>query len=395
MKKPLIISPKEARRIALHHQGLGTTHPFGQGRQAVLNLLTQLGYVQIDTISVVQRAHHHVLWSRIPGYRIGTLDHLQEVERTIFEYWAHAAAYLPMLDYRFAVPIMEYYRSGADPWPKSDEALKQRVLDRVRTEGPLMSRDFARADHPKGDGWWDWKPAKLALQRLFFEGRLMVRNRQAFQRVYDLTERVLPPEVDTTPPTETEYADYLIRQTLRAHGLATGPQMAYQRRGMGAVVARRLETLIEAGEVLRVQIGRRNPLHYFALPSALEASVRIQNRMRILSPFDNSVIQRDRLRDLWGFDYQIECYVPEPKRKYGYFCLPLLYGDQFVGRMDAKADRKTRVMVVRHLVVEGDLDRALFMSEWRKAMEGFLAFNDCSEYVIERTTPASLANRKM
>lgn len=389
--QPVSISRKEARRLALHCQGLGITHPYGRGKSAVVRLLQQLGYVQIDTISVVQRAHHHVIWSRVPGYRREMLRPLQEKHRTIFEYWSHAAAYLPISDYRFALPTMQYYREEKDGWPKVDAAIKQHVLDRIRAEGPLMSKDFERPEGSKGDGWWDWKPAKRALQRLYFDGTVMVRYRQGFQRVYDLAERVLPAETDTRMPTTEEYAEFLIRRTLKAHGIATAPQMAYLRKGMGRPVSDRLAELAEEGVVTPVTIGRRNPLNYFALADTLDnVNTRLQNRMRILSPFDNAVIQRKRLSDLWSYDYQIECYVPAPKRVYGYFCLPLLYGEQFVGRIDAKADRNKGVLHLQHVVKESDMDDEAFIARLRPALEEFRAFNNCTSLAVHRTTPATL-----
>lgn len=389
--QPVSLSRKEARRLALHCQGLGTTHPYGKGKPAVVRLIEQLGYVQIDTISVVQRAHHHVIWSRVPGYRREMLGPLQEKDRSIFEYWSHAAAYLPISDYRFALPTMQHYRDEKDGWPKVDAAIKQRVLERVRAEGPLMSKDFDRPEGSKGDGWWDWKPAKRALQRLFFDGTLMVRHRQGFQRVYDLAERVLPPDIDTRMPTRPEYAEFLIKRTLTAHGIATAPQMAYLRRGMGRAVSDRLAELVEEGVVIPVVIGARNPLNYYALTKSLDTiTPRIQNRMRILSPFDNAVIQRKRLTDLWSYDYQIECYVPAPQRVHGYFCLPLLYGEQFVGRIDAKADRKTGVLHLQHVVNESPMDDVLFSARLRPALQQFADFNNCTSLAVHRTTPDSL-----
>lgn len=391
MPKPPTISKKEARRLALHCQGLDTKWPYGKGLQATNRVIARLGYTQLDTISVVERAHHHVLWSRVPDYRKSHLKTLQVGgERSIFEYWAHAAAFLPIDDYRYALPTMQYFRDHKDRWPKSKKAVKQDVLRRVKEEGPLMSRDFKHTDQKKGDGWWDWKPAKLALQRLFFEGELMVSERVSFQRVYDLAERVLHSGIDTSHPSDQEYAGFLVQRTIQSHGLATPAAMAYQRKGMQAAVKDRLAALTDTGIVVPVRVSGSKD-SYFSTPELLEtAGIRINNTMRILSPFDNAVIQRRRLRDLFDYDYQIECYVPELKRQYGYFCLPLLLGDRFVGRIDAKADRKSGTLVLKHVVMERAMDEGYFVQKLAEALPAFMAFNGCDSVVVERVTPDNL-----
>ncbi len=156
---PQAISKKEARKIILAAQGLNKTSPFGSGPSSVSKAIDHLGYVQIDTISVVERAHHHVLWNRIPQYKAAWLDHAQLKTRSVFEYWSHAAAYLPMKDFRYSIPVMEAFRSKKDRWPKSQRGEMKKVMDRIRQEGAVMSRHF-ESNH-KGGTWWDWKPAKV------------------------------------------------------------------------------------------------------------------------------------------------------------------------------------------------------------------------------------------
>lgn len=385
------ITKKEARRLALHCQGLDLKWPFGRGREGVRKAIEQLGYTQLDTISVVERAHHHVLWSRVPDYRKEHLKDLQIKKREIFEYWAHAAAYLPIRDYRYAMPVMRYFREHRDRWPKSKPQIKKEVLQRVREEGPLMSRDFKHPNEKKGDGWWDWKPAKLALQRLFFEGKILVRERTGFQRVYDVPERILPGDTDTSEPSKEEYADFLIRGTIRSHGVATSQTMAYQRRGMHSPVLERLKEHIEAGEIVPVRIRGLGKTQFYSCPELLDHNdVRIMRYMRILSPFDNAVIQRRRVEQLFDYDYQIECYVPKDKRQYGYFCLPLLLGDRFVGRIDAKADRKKSILHLKHVAMERDMDFERFSQKLAEALPAFIEFNDCAHLEIHKVTPKEL-----
>ena len=202
MKAPSI---DHLRRIALEAQGLTRSSPFGRGTGGAERALEQLGYVQIDTISVVSRAHHHTLYNRIPGYQPKLLDKLV-AERRAFEYWFHAAAYLPMRDYRYALPRMRRFKRGEMRWMRSrDQKLMDQVLDRIRFDGPLRARDFEDPSHKHG-GWWDWKPAKRALEQLFMQGDLMVAAREGFQKTYDLPERVLPAGVDTRIPSQISSA---------------------------------------------------------------------------------------------------------------------------------------------------------------------------------------------
>jgi uncharacterized protein len=349
------ISPAKLRRIDLECQGLLRRAPFGSGLPGVRRAIERLGYVQIDTISVVERAHDHVLRTRVPGYRSDMLERLL-ARAEIFEYWAHAAAYLPMADYRFALPRMHAMRARRERWVRShDDALMTRVLDRVRVEGPLKARDF---DAPNGAGrsagWWDWKPAKRALEQLFMQGDLMVVGRQGFQKVYDLTERALPGWVDTRPPTVPEFARHLIDRQVRAHGLASVRSCCYQRPtpGLRAAVTGVLRELEEAGRLERLAVNGDSDVWYADPRVLARRAPSTAARARLLSPFDNVLIQRRRAQALYGFEYQIECYVPEPKRRFGYYCLPILLRDRFVGRADCKAHRGTRRLEVRALYIE-------------------------------------------
>jgi uncharacterized protein YcaQ len=217
------------RRINLDRQGLLKNSPFGLGKNATRKAIEQLGYVQIDTISVVARAHHHILHSRVPNYHPRHLDLLQQ-QGSIFEHWYHAAAYLPMRDYRFALPLMGKMRRREERWVRShDDKLMREVLRHVAGEGPTRARDFETPSGRGVSGWWNWKPAKSALEQLFMQGDLMITGREGFQKVYDLRERVLPGGVDTRTPTDAEMADYLINTTLRSHGVATVACMIHGR----------------------------------------------------------------------------------------------------------------------------------------------------------------------
>lgn len=368
------------RHLALSNQGLTSQPQFGTGLSGTRSAIEHLGYVQIDTISVVERAHHHVLWSRVPGYDPTHLNQLIR-EQHIFEYWYHAASYLPMRDYRYALPRMMSVRNGENRYYKSvDEHLMNEILARVSAEGPLRVRDIDKGENKGKGNWWNWGPGRRALDKLFMQGDLMICERNGMEKVYDLAERCLPKGIDRSMPTLSEYAAYLFDTTLRAHGVFTWKQLLHLRTGNPLRNAMRevLDARIEAG-VVRALDNAKVPTAYVDI-QALEQAPTISHTLKILSPFDNVVIHRDRLSSLFEFDYRIECYVTASKRIYGYFCLPILYGDKFVGRIDCKAHRAHQRFEVLSLhLEEGPLDREQFFLALSDELQRFADFNRCPQ----------------
>jgi uncharacterized protein len=370
---PLTLSLSQARRLALA-AGSGFHRPEGRGPAAVAELVDRIGFVQIDTISVVERAHHHILAARLPGYQTAWLD-----KAPVFEYWAHAAAFLPWRDFRYTLPRKERVRANGHDWFPTDRAEADKVLERIRNEGPLMARDF---ESPKQKaGWWDWKPAKRALEFYFMAGDLMV-TRQGFQKVFDLTERVLPAGTDTRLPTPHEQASWYIDRALDAWGLAARDEFAYQRREHTDLVNSVLKEQEEAGHLVKVLVEGVPKVPYWLRKIDLERIDELptpDRTLRILSPFDPFLIHRKRLNRLFGFDFTIECYVPAPKRTFGYFALPLLWGDSVVGLLDAKADRSAGSLLIQNLRYDGPpKKRASFDAALAKSLEKFAGFNGVS-----------------
>ena len=372
----LTLSNKEARHLMLTSQGLAG-NAFGNKKEGTLKAIEHLGYVQIDTISVVERAHHHTIWARVNDYKKSYLDELIENDKTVFEYWSHAAAYLPMRDYRFSLYRKNMIAAGKLKWYFNKKATSF-VYDRIVAEGPLQSKDFE--EKKKKPGWWEWKESKLALEQLFMEGKLMIAKRQGFQKVYDLTERVLPKGINTKLPTEREYAEYLITKTIRANGLAAKNEIGYLRSHAKPAVTKTIKEMEEAGNILPLKVAGLEDGIFYTTQQNLDTAASIKNKkaVTILSPFDNCVIQRGRLKNLFDFDYTIECYVPEPKRQYGYFCLPVLYGDTFAGRIDCKAERSEKTLYVKNVFYEKKADEKL-KAELNKALKKFASFNGCVE----------------
>lgn len=399
--KAIQISPLQARQLALQPQGLlqsSNSYPFDKGKEGIVKALQRITYVQIDTISVVERAHHHTLWTRLPDYSKDRLLQLQAKERSVFEYWSHAAAYLPMDDFRYALPRMNRYANGKKHWGRPETKVKDFVYDRIKSEGALMSKDFKKPEDFQ-TGMWNWKPAKRALEQLFMEGKLMISARKGFQKVYDLTERVLPSHINSSLPTSSEMADYLILRAIEAHGLVAYDQIPYLRnRETKNWVKKRIPELLESETIEVVQIEGLDSSAYYSTSKLLSklnefAAIEVPNSekaVHILSPFDNAVIQRKRLKELFDFDYTIECYVPAAKRVYGYFCLPILWGTTFIGRLDAKADRKKKVFYLRNLVFEPSFNIQQFKEALPTFMEklwSFVHFNKCEKIEVERVEP--------
>lgn len=382
------------RRLALAAQGLLQAQPYGRGLAGARKAINHIGYVQIDTISVVERAHHHILHSRVPKFKPAMTNQML-LDGDIFEYWTHAAAFLPIAHFRFSLPYKHAIKSGQTHWYRTrDKKLMGELLARIHSDGPLRSRDV-ETNSTKRAGWWDWKPAKKALEQMYMEGDLMVSNREGFQKTYDLTERVLPSQVNLQMPSIEEFAAHIVDQQLRANGFASLKGLTYQRRNaelrkaVKALVNERLaqrtleQVQVSSGEVFIVETG------------ALERRLpRLNTRMLILSPFDNSVIQRERLKVLFQYDYQIECYVPAAKRQYGYFCLPLLFGDEFIGRMDSKAHRKTSHFEIKALHLEQhNFDEDLVITAFVEAITQFSYFQKCDSVSLTKVYPKHLTQR--
>jgi uncharacterized protein YcaQ len=394
------ISSAQARRIALNAQLLDDDAAISaRGKEGVADVIDRLGYIQIDTIAVVRRAHHHTLWTRRPDYRTEMLHELQAHDRRIFEYWGHAASYLPMSDYRYYLPRMRRFRSPKSKWERQrlekHGHLMEPVLERIREEGPLTSKDFEPPPGTKRGEWWDWKPSKVALELLFGRGELMVTERRNFQRVYDLTERVLPDDVDTRFPQDDDLGDFFVRRALSALGIAREREIQDYINAAGRdLMSTSLSNLVDAGDVVPVEIEDADGADYYALREMIEDAsnmVPIPARVILLSPFDNLIIQRQRVKHLFGFDYTLECYVPAAKRKYGYFSLPILWRENLVGRMDAKAYRKDRSLIVRNLVFEEwfqDFDH--FLPPFVRALTGFAQFNRCETVGVDNVAPMDL-----
>jgi len=385
------ISLSTARQLALRAHGLdgGWTPP--PGKEGAAQIVERLGYVQIDTIHVIQRAHHHTLWTRFPQYTPEMLDDLLAEDRRVFEWWTHAMSHIPLRDYRFYATRMGDARLSPRwrAWLEAHQDVVKHVETRIRAEGPLGAADFQKPDGVESGPWWNWKPAKSALELLCDTGVLMVSKRHNFQRIFDLTERVLPADVDTTPPTDEELQQFMVRFALNTGGVLRANEVQWSRRKADSAA---LQAMVDAGEVTRFEIEGLNGEPCYALSDVFEAVTQSPNgepHLHILSPFDNLIIDRRWLKTFFdGFKYTVECYVPAAKRKYGYFVLPILWGDRFVARLDSKADRKPKTFIVRRLLFEPDFEAyEAVLPTLAEKLRAFAAFNGCDNFAVEDVQP--------
>jgi uncharacterized protein YcaQ len=390
------ITNQEARRLALGAQGLDGAWQPPTGADGALAVVDRVGYVQIDTISVVQRAHHHIVWTRQRDYRPDELEEAVADGQRLFEWWSwnHTAAYLPVSDYplyawHMAVTAESSWRQG---WLAEHHDLAEEVLARIRAEGPLGAADFAAPEGFRAAGWWDWKPAKRALDHLFGVGRLLVCGRKGFQRLYDLPERVLPAATALPRLNDAEAVAWLVRRLLGAQGLAYAFG-TWRLRVEAPPLRDVLGDMIASGEVVEVDV-EGLPRRYYALSAMLAASASVDeaNRLRILSPFDPLIIDRRRFSDLFSCDYRLECYLPAVKRRFGYYMLPILWGSEIVGRIDAKAQRRERVLTVHRLELQPHVSGGDLATPLAAELAAYAAFNGCDEVALGEEPAAEQAS---
>jgi uncharacterized protein YcaQ len=390
---PLRLTREEARILTLHRQLLHGAKP-GKGKCATLAVIKALGYVQIDTINVITRAHHLTLRTRIPNYQKQFLHDLQAKDRKIFEYWAHAASYLPMDDYRYYLSFMENQKkpkkgSWLDRWIKKHGDLTLKVRQRIKKEGALAAADFKDTTDRKRGPWWDWKPAKAALEILFWQGQLMVKERRNFQRIYDLTERVLPPDINRAKPTQDEEKQFFIKRALQALGIAT-TQDINRYIGTSGKLNSWIARMKREQQIIAVDV-EGSKRGYLMLAGTDLPRIIIDNRVRLLSPFDSAIILRDRIEDLFEFSYSLECYQPKSKRKYGYFCLPILWNTQMVGRIDPKAERHSNTLLINNLhLIDKNMLHKDFLERFSEALHQLAAFNGCTSIALSNSVPSSI-----
>ncbi len=397
------------RALTLHTQLLTTPHTTSplSISNAIVDVVKRLGYIQIDTLHVVNRAHYVTLWARLGSYKIDEFHQLIYTagQRQLYEGWGHAASIIPLEDYRYhrwrTDPKVSYNPSFYE-WANKggNRELVAQTLERIRTEGALRVGDFEQAEGKRGE-WYDWRPSKKALEALFAWGDLMVAERVNFHRVYDVRERVLPDWVDTTPVDIDDGRRFCLEEAARALGVFDLRNLTFYAY-MRATPARPLvKELVKSGVIVEIQgesmEGVRTWLiHRDNLPlleRAADGEINAE-RTTFLSPFDSLFWAGDRDQKLWGFNQLLECYKPAEQRVYGYLCFPILYQDRLVGRFDPKLDRKSGVMTLLALYLEPGIEPDdQLVAEVAAAMGDFLAWHGAKSLEIEKSDPPEFGQK--
>jgi len=351
---PVVLSKAQGRRLWLFAQGLDRSEPFGSGADATPRAVDHLGYVQIDTINVIERCHHHILFTRIPSYRREHLMHAQSANKSVFEYWTHALAYLPTQHFRMYLPDMLQHRRNPRTWfGSASKADLRKVLSLIEDGGPISIRDIeddvlVEKDHP----WASRKPSKRALQLAFYSGLLTISERRGMLKTYELTGRHFGWETLPRAATERQIAEYLLDRALRSQAVISIHSAAYGNNGRKAALRELIEKRVARRRLVPVAFEGGDRIEHWTTPKTLDQlgsapQAGSESLVHILSPFDPLVIQRKRLAFLFGYEHRFEAYVPKDKRVLGYFALPVLLGDRVVAALDLKTDRKAGILQVQ------------------------------------------------
>jgi uncharacterized protein YcaQ len=348
--KPVPLTKAAARHIWLRAQRLDTAAPFGDGPAATAAAVEHLGYVQIDTINVIERCHHHILWNRIPQYRRADLRQAQSVDKSVFEYWTHALSYVPASDLRFFIPAMKRHRREGHKWLSSVKPAELRkVMRLIRRDGALTIRDIDDdVLVEKVHLWASRKPSKRALQLGFYGGLLTISERNGMLKTYELMARHFGWDRPPKPASQREITGYLLDRALRAQGLVSLDSICHLDAPSKPSVRRLIDARVRRNELVPVWLDGAGKQEHWALRETLEtAGLAASGLVHILSPFDPLVIQRKRTHLIFDYEHRFEAYVPKEKRSFGYFALPVLVGDDIVAALDLKTDRKNKKLLLQ------------------------------------------------
>jgi uncharacterized protein YcaQ len=371
----------QARRIWLHAQRLDTTEPFGSGPQATPAAVAHLGYLQIDTIYVIERSHHHILYTRIPTYRREHLHQAQSIDKTVFEYWTHALSYVPTDSLRFYVRDM---RQAHQDWQRRNgwfgtvsNADLRRVVSRIRREGALTIRDIEDEPVDKDYAWASRKPSKRVLELAFYKGLVTISQRAGMLKTYELMSRHFGRERLPRAATERETLNYLLDRALQSQGIVSVESICHLDAPRKPAMKRLLESRVRRKELIPVELEGAGHWLHWVRPDAIDAIPDpAQEQVHILSPFDPLIIQRKRLRLFFDYEYRFEAYVPKHKRVFGYFVCPVLIGDRMVAALDLKTDRSRQKLLVQRWHWIGRASRA-HRQQVEAALHKFEQFQLC------------------
>lgn len=384
------ISKETARRFLISRQGFKKS----EGKEGTLEAIKRLECVQIDPVRVVHRNHHLVLHSRVKDYKLSYLDTLLYRDRAVFEYWCNEKSIIPMEEFRYFRYRMRNYMDFHSPFYERLKAQREELKDQVRNvlstieaEGPLSAEDFK-----EGVGS---KTANRVLNLLWDCGEVMIHHVDGDSRYYDLTERILPKNLDTEMPSREEYNRFMIEKYMRAYGLVDVRDWRFGWLSLKGIQRKAVvEEMEKDGKLQSLKIeGVKHVYHvleeYLSSLEAAEDSS-IEEKVHFIAPLDNLIWNRKLISEIFGFCYAWEIYKIPEKRQYGYYVLPVLHGTRFVGRLDPKLDRASKTMIINSLTLEEDRFEEDFVLELAVTLKSFLHFHDAAHLKIMKTRPERL-----
>jgi uncharacterized protein YcaQ len=369
--EPIPLSNTLARRIWLRAQRLDTSEPFGEGASAVADAVDHLGYVQIDTINVIERCHHHILFTRIPAYRRSDLRQAQSTDKSVFEYWTHALSYVPSKDFSYFLPAMKAHKRDGHKWFSSVTPSDTIKVMRLARAGPLTIRDIdddvlAEKEHL----WQSRKPSKRALQLAFYGGVVTISERNGMLKTYELTSRHFGWDKPPKPASASDRIAYLLDRALRAQGVVSLDSICHLDAPSKRAVGRLINARLRRKELVPIALEGAGKQEHWARPEVLDqAGEGDPGLVHILSPFDPLIIQRKRTELIFGYGHRFEAYVPKQKRLLGYFALPVLVGDDIVAALDLKTDRQNKKLLMQKWSWVGNGKKQASRKELKRRIE--------------------------
>lgn len=389
------ISLEQAQRFILEKQGLLTTKP----AKSVLEVARRIHNVQIDTISVVARSHDLTIYNRFENYTEKEIwDNLRRKE--LFEYYSHGLCLIPIEDYPFYKLCMDDYRdreknSRWEKWLTVNQKIVDFVLNRVKKEGPLSSKDFKVPEERKSKGWFEWKEEKRALEYLFYRGDLLINHREGFQKYYDIPERVLPLNISHEPMSIKDAPDYLLNTTLSSLGICDYEEIkSYIRsrtvkliwNNKPSLITEYLEEKVKDDTLIKVNVQGIDRTQFIKSTDSkkIETVKSLESaEAKLINPFDNVARDRNLLRKFWNYDYKLEAYTPAPDRIFGYYLMPILIDHQIVGRLEPKVHRKESRLEIKSIFFENWFKPSInFYEKLAKGLWKFATFHNCTEITL-------------
>lgn len=370
------IDQTQAKNIWIQAQGLNIKNPFGQnGSESVAKAIQHLGYLQIDTINVIERCHHHILYNRIPTYQRKHLTAAQTLDKTVFEYWTHALSYVPTTDFKYFINDMKSVNTAKGSWFGSVSKNDYQKVKKLLQKNPISIRDI-KDDvlKEKRHEWDSKKPSKLALQLGFYKGDFVVSEREGMLKKYDLSLKHFGWNKLPNSVTESDRLNYMIDRTIRSQSIISLDSICHLQPQKKISIEKILNQRVAHKKLIEIDMPTAGKTKHWMPPDILDQKIKTNKLTHILSPFDPLIIQRKRLKMFFDYEHLFEAYIPKEKRKYGYFSLPVLMKNNIAAVLDLKTDRQNQKLLIQNWVWLGKFKSAENKHQIEIALDKFEKF---------------------